>query len=160
MWKVSKRPITFVLIAIMAAGNALPAWADSGKRTPETTRANKQDNLRGSNDSLTAPIAVGDCDNYYDLLILQARATAANAKALARLTESQAQLALATGLNEFLSSVPRPTEEAITDYYTNYMALSQALADVLRLALDAIDAALALAIAALELAKAICNGIY
>lgn len=85
---------------------------------------------------------------------------AANAKLLARLRHTQAELALATALNEFLSSVPRPTEEAITDYYTNYMALSQALADVLQLALDAIDTALALAIAALELAKAICNGIY
>ena len=73
MWKMSKRPIAFVLIAIMAAGNALPAWADSGKRTPETTRANKQNNLRGTNDSLMGSIAVGDCDDYYDLLILQAR---------------------------------------------------------------------------------------
>jgi len=165
MWKMSKSPFVMVLIAMMAAGNALPLWADSARRTPEIKRADLRNNRSAPTSSFATelvgePVPVGNCDDYYDLLIMQARGAAANAKARARLAEARAQLLLTTRLNEFLTSQPPPSPAEVMTNYTNYLAESQALKDGLEVELDEIDAALALAIAALELAKWICNQIY
>ena len=168
MWKMSKSPITIVLMALMAASHSLPSLADSVKRTPEISSTHSQNILGRTSNPLmneaeadvTALVEVGRCDLYYDLLIAQARLAAVAAK----LAISNAALAACTvienQLDAFLNSVPPPSLADQRSAANDARDAINAILAAAQVASDGIDAALTIAIAALELAKALCNTIY
>lgn len=164
MFKVSKNSITFVLMALMMVGNALPLWADSAKRTTELRHGSTQRNLERSPHSLSMELTVDPVDG--DICDLQAALAAATARRLA----AQAKIAIANAaeaaidallvrLQAILNDPNMSTEEqneairiiGLEREQINYDALLQNLA---------VDAALVVALALIELNRLLCKNAY
>ena len=159
MWKMSKSLIVMVLIAMMAAGNALPLWADSAKRTPELRHIPSQRNLGRLPNTLSMELSElpeDPCDKAARLARLAAYDLA-----------SRARNAIYDAANEALRAITIRLEAIISDDNLSYAERRAAIAALmterdeifsgLYNALAVVGAALQVALALIELNRLLCK---
>lgn len=157
MLKMSKSPFVLVLIAMMAAGNALPLWADSAKRSPELWHGPTQRNLELSTESPGPEVIdVDNCDLQARLAAVVAQRLAAQAHVAIAQASADALDALLVRIQAILADPNLSTAEqteairliGLEREQINYDTFLQNLA---------VDVALQVALALIELNRLLCK---
>jgi len=160
MREMSKKSICFVLMALMMVGNALPLWADSAERSRELRHVPAQRYSPTSRISSSMAFEVeaplDDCDREARDAA-EAATTAADiaklaiaAQVIAAIAAIQAQVAIVNA-NTTLTPAERTAALELLDL------LAEAIDNAGELALQAVDAALLVTLALIELRRLACK---